>query len=289
LSSQITPPTLLLPCSTLFATRAARLRQLATGHSLGPWLEWLALVCDAQQAQWDRLPTTVTPTTPPPQTPFLADARPALLASAAQIYHALVARLAEAGQLPPDAGLASEIELFAHLEGGLVHAAQGVPMPRWSHVDALCAAALQVVWSHATHQLGLAQESVAADASETCPCCGSLPVGSLIMAGDGKAGVRYLECCLCASRWHAVRAHCTLCDQSRGVSYLGLENAHPSIHAEVCEECHGYLKLFLQTKDILVDPVADDLASLALDVLVGEQGFARACPNLLMNDGEPVS
>jgi len=37
--------------------------------------------------------------------------------------------------------------------------------------------------------------------------------------------------------------------------------------------------------DPLLDPVADDLASLALDVLVDEQGFARSGPNLLFHPG----
>jgi FdhE protein len=31
-----------------------------------------------------------------------------------------------------------------------------------------------------------------------------------------------------------------------------------------------------------VDPVADDLASIALDMLVDEAGFERAGPNLLL-------
>ncbi len=37
-----------------------------------------------------------------------------------------------------------------------------------------------------------------------------------------------------------------------------------------------------------MDPVADDLGSLALDILVGEQGYARAAPNLFLGDAEPV-
>ena len=34
-----------------------------------------------------------------------------------------------------------------------------------------------------------------------------------------------------------------------------------------------------------VDPVADDLATLALDILVDEAGYTRAGPNLLLVPG----
>jgi FdhE protein len=55
--------------------------------------------------------------------------------------------------------------------------------------------------------------------------------------------------------------------------------------AEACDECKSYLKIFYQEKDPAVDPVADDLASLALDVLVDERGYGRSGPNLLFHPG----
>ncbi len=105
-------------------------------------------------------------------------------------------------------------------------------------------------------------------------------------AGDGAAGLRYLECSLCATRWNAVRARCTLCTEGSRVDYLGLEGSSGAVQAETCEHCHGYIKTFFQDKDGNVDPLADDLATLALDVLVGEQGYARALPNLFLGEGE---
>ena len=41
-------------------------------------------------------------------------------------------------------------------------------------------------------------------------------------------------------------------------------------------------KIAYQDKDPRVDPVADDLATLALDLLVDEAGFGRSGPNLLL-------
>jgi len=63
------------------------------------------------------------------------------------------------------------------------------------------------------------------------------------------------------------------------------------VKAETCGECHTYAKLLYQLQDTQVDPYADDLASLGLDLLVTEAGFARHAPNplLLMGDSETVS
>ena len=52
-----------------------------------------------------------------------------------------------------------------------------------------------------------------------------------------------------------------------------------ALKAETCPTCHSYRKIFYQEKDIYVDPVADDLASLQLDVLMAEEGFDRASGN----------
>jgi FdhE protein len=41
----------------------------------------------------------------------------------------------------------------------------------------------------------------------------------------------------------------------------------------------------LQDKDPLVDPVADDLATLPLDLLVDEAGYERSGPNLFLLGG----
>ncbi len=56
LPSSIAPATLLLPPASLFSARASRLRHLAHGHELAPWLNGLADLCDAQQQALDTLP-----------------------------------------------------------------------------------------------------------------------------------------------------------------------------------------------------------------------------------------
>ena len=86
------------------------------------------------------------------------------------------------------------------------------------------------------------------------------------------------------------RVKCSSCEEEKGVAYLSIEEegkkpADSAIRAETCEECKTYLKLFVQEKDPMVDPIADDLNSLDLDVLVDEKGFARTGPNLLFYPG----
>jgi FdhE protein len=292
LSSQITPPTLLVPDSQLFAKRAARLRVLADGHSLGPWLICLSALCQAQQTLSDALPAAP----PHPDSaglPWLSASESILLESALHACLALCTQLAAAGVISTTEATAltktTVPDWQALLVAALARARQACSAERWSSAEMVAAAAVQTVWQHAARQFTPMADSPEADNAVQCPCCGSLPIGSVVMAGDGKAGFRYQECSLCGTRWHAVRAQCTLCGDSRDLHYLGLEGAHPAIKAEACSHCHGYVKVFSQIQSIDVEPAADDLASLALDVLVGENGFGRASPNLFMNDGEPVS
>jgi FdhE protein len=55
------------------------------------------------------------------------------------------------------------------------------------------------------------------------------------------------------------------------------------VQAESCGECHSYLKVMLREEHGRADPVADDIASLALDMLLAEQGeYGRSGYNPLL-------
>ena len=142
-------------------------------------------------------------------------------------------------------------------------------------------AALQVYWTERASRL---PEAVvpAVVPSRVCPVCGSLPVASVVRVGAASDGLRYLHCGLCASEWHMVRVKCSHCEDTRSVAYHHLEGASEAIKAESCDACHSYRKIFYQEKDLEVDAVADDLASLTLDVLMGEAGYGRASANPLL-------
>ena len=123
-----------------------------------------------------------------------------------------------------------------------------------------------------------------------CPVCASRPVASVLRIGGEQANLRYLVCSLCATEWNMSRIQCTSCDTDKGVKYLVLQaegdsKTETAARAETCDECKSYLKIFYQEKDPQLDPTADDLATLALDLLVDEQGYSRSGPNLLFHPG----
>ncbi|HEY2678186.1 MAG TPA: formate dehydrogenase accessory protein FdhE, partial [Steroidobacteraceae bacterium] len=126
-----------------------------------------------------------------------------------------------------------------------------------------------------------------------CPLCGTLPVASIVCAQPPFSGYRFLHCALCATEWHMVRVLCTHCGASgKDIAYHSLEsktsgnaNSDPgsaAVRAETCEQCRGYCKILYQEKDPGVEPVADDLASLALDMLLGDEGYHRTRSNPLL-------
>jgi FdhE protein len=163
----------------------------------------------------------------------------------------------------------------------------------------LVAAALQVYWT----QLVLATQEARGDDrlppfgrtddATLCPCCGSRPVASISRIGGGDAGFRYLQCALCAAQWHMVRIKCTHCLGTKGIHYqspqrLGSEarDAKPATEAETCDACGHYLKIVHMERDVNVEPVADDLGSVTLDLLVSEAGFQRQGINLMLLFGD---
>ncbi|PXW95782.1 Tat proofreading chaperone FdhE [Sphaerotilus hippei] len=293
LSSSLSPPGVLRPRAGLLAARAARLRHLATGHELAPWLDLLSGLCGLQQTLLDHAgPAWAPGQAPDGAEPPLHAGHPGWPERLLPLHRALLAAMPDrqgdaafsaqrqAARDLPDAALIEQAR-------GLLDLARGRPLQRPGQAgDVWLAASLQVLWIQAARHLATVPQRPA-DAS-TCPCCGSLPVAGIVLTGDGKAGSRYLECSLCATRWNAVRARCTLCDSPHEVEYLGLEGHHPAVLAEACGDCGGYLKTLFQDKDPDVDPVADDLASLRLDVATGEAGHGRAGVNLFLLEAEAL-
>jgi FdhE protein len=148
-------------------------------------------------------------------------------------------------------------------------------------------AALQVYW------LGLAQtlqkdtatltslQNGPADAAMAgiCPVCGTLPVASVVRADSRHQGYRYLHCALCATEWHLVRVKCTHCLVSKDIHYHYLAGGSEAVRAESCDSCRTYRKILYHEKDPAAEPVADDLASLSLDLLMGAERYQRASGN----------
>ena len=172
---------------------------------------------------------------------------------------------------------ADDIRLEA-LADGLLH---GEPDPAAAGELPVVAAALQVVFTAQAARLD-AMQLQKLDTPGVCPCCGSLPVASVVRLGAAINNLRYLHCSLCNSEWNVTRATCTACDTDMGVALHEVEGSNGAARAETCDSCKCYLKIVYQEKDQNVDPVADDLATLALDMLVDEAGYNRSGPNLFL-------
>ncbi|HZY03187.1 MAG TPA: formate dehydrogenase accessory protein FdhE [Anaeromyxobacteraceae bacterium] len=262
----------------LFARRAERFQELAPGHAAGDFLEAMAALCRAQVAALPRgvpspargLPSRVPLRAVEWPRPGWREGLAAIATAMADVALPGPARgaLERLSQLPRPELEALADALLAGAAGRLDLAA--VPF---------VGAALQV------HFAGLAAGLDPARierAERGCPVCGSPPVAGLVL-GDDK--LRYLACSLCGSEWHFTRVVCSACRQGGKLRYLAIEGDAGGAKAEACGDCGTYLKLFYAEKMPRAEPFADDAASIALDLLVAEEGYARGGLNLFLLPG----
>lgn len=279
--------------TTRFARTAARLDALADGHPLDAWLRFLAALSRAQHA----VATTVAPSgTPGPEViaravaarlpPLAADGHPRN-AAWLEGLRLLLAEV-QSDDLPPPARDAIE-QLRAMDDAALERLADQFLRGSIAAADTAAAvfvaAALQVYFTVSASRL-VAGDLRLLEERALCPCCGSPSVAGVITATGITPGTRFLQCSLCSAGWNHVRASCITCGSTRSLQVQAIEGDNGLVKAETCGECHTYSKLLYQVKDMRMDPVADDLASLGLDLLVAEAGFARHAPNpfLLVGD-----
>ena len=100
-------------------------------------------------------------------------------------------------------------------------------------------------------------------------------VSSMIVGWSGAQSARFCACSLCGTLWNYPRVRCTLCGATKGIAYQEIADGPATVKAETCESCHGYVKILHQHKEPTLDPVADDVATLALDLLLRDLGYRR--------------
>ncbi|NYT59957.1 formate dehydrogenase accessory protein FdhE [Alcaligenaceae bacterium] len=284
--------------ASVFADRAARLRQLAQDNPLSAYLLLLADLADGQGKMLKHC------NMPGPNTERLdlaqAHGMPPLQAVGwerdpgwRQLLAGLLDHMASMATLPePALNIVQKLKKTLTDDPSAIETqADALLAEREQDVDAASApfimAALQVYWT-----------SLAADFKESalpvvtphgvCPLCGSLPVASVVHVGGKADACRYLCCSLCSAEWHLVRVTCSHCKDTKEISYHAIEGGPEGIKAESCDHCHTYRKIFYQEKVLGVDAIADDLASLTLDMLMGEAGYSRASGNPLLWQHEQV-
>lgn len=280
------PPFLRLPePRSLFGLRAMRFEALASGHQLEPYLRFLAALARAQDRLAGEVDMPALPSLeeqrrraanamPPVPREDLAEDK-----AAAACFTRLIALMDEVA-MPELAREALGRAKAADEEGLRVMFAAVLSdaVPAETVADHIfAAAALQVVAARRTAGLDPLLPQPVADG--VCPCCGGPPVTSTIVATIDIDGVRYVQCSLCAAQWNHVRVKCVSCGSTKGINYQAIEGIADTIKAETCDECRTYVKILNQRKDAELEAVADDVASLGLDILVSEAGWRRAGVN----------
>jgi len=277
-----TPPFARLPDpERLFARRADRFRTLAKGAELGPYLEFLGRLCDVQHAVQDGLQPAPTPAAETIERARIHAMPPIDREKAVEdegfmaIFDRLVAR-------------AREIDMPAPAREALGRVASADGEGRRTLARAVVANRIPVeavaehVFAAAAVQVHLARLAAGLDAGAlvpvavgVCPACGGRPATSSVMGAPGIENVRYASCAGCATQWNEVRVKCLCCGSTKGLGYRSVDTVEATVKAEHCRECGHWVKIFYQAKNPSLDPVADDVGSLGLDVLMRDAGVRR--------------
>lgn len=281
-----TPPFSRLPePERLFRARAERLLALAQDHDLAPYLRFLAAISDVQdRVQADLLEPDM------PAADAIARAREFSMPPLDR--NKFSSEPAFETTLDRTFALSAEIDMPETAKAALARAAAADAVARDAMVRAVLsdsipietmaqhlyvAAALQVQFARMAARLDATRLVPVSDGA--CPSCGGPPVSTMVVGWIGAHGTRFCSCALCGTLWHVVRIKCVLCGSTKGISYQHVEGGPEWVKAETCSECRGYVKILQQHKNPDLDPVADDVATLGLDLLVRETGFRRGGVN----------
>jgi FdhE protein len=285
---RVPEPIILPDAAALFAQRAARFEHLAKGHPMVDWLRFMAILARAQQAVGSQLP----PPMPPDQdwvSRAVSARRPPLAAveyPRRPIWREGLTILLDVSDDPalPDATRQVANRLRGKtpdmLESLADRCIQGHVVRDQSGEALYIIAALQVYFVGSAASIDVASLRVLENRG-LCPVCGCTPTSSIVTTSGRAPGTRFLHCSLCAAAWNYTRAICTACGGSRSLLLQEIQGSNGLVKAETCGECLSYIKMLYEPKDSRPDPVADDLATLGLDMLVGEGGWYRQPPRLL--------
>ena len=283
-------PRLILPASDIFKVRAERLTTLAPDNPIKEYLELIALLSEAQQQlleqDWD-LPALDDVALAQAQ----AHGMPPFTVSTHQrdsvwrtMLTALVAQLLQQDALPEAIrdNLTKLAKDTADSPDIIEQQADALLAQELANIDLAHApfimAALQVYWTLLVTRLN-SQQLPASTPYGLCPCCGSQPVSTTVQMGGPKEQIRYATCSLCATQWHIVRVKCTHCEDTKTIAYHTLSEGSEAVKAESCDVCQQYRKILYLNKEQFAEAFADDLASLTLDILMGEANYFRANNN----------
>lgn len=282
-------PYALLPnLSRVFTDRARRFKILAENSRLSPYLEFLSGICEIQ----NELAGSLSPVTPiPPEQVERAreNAMPPLdLSVMADLpdYRQTLERfldMAQALSKPEPAAEAlkqvreADTETLDWIIGNVMDG--NLPVESLAHH----------LYVSAATQVYAARLAAGVDATRLvpirigiCPVCGGKPVASMIIGIHGAEGARYASCSFCSTLWNEVRVKCLACGSTKGVGYRSVaaeddsDGEDATVKAEICDTCNSWIKILYQNKNPSLDAIADDVASVGLDMLMKDTDYKRA-------------
>jgi len=270
--------------SGMFMQRAERFSSLAASNVLGPYLSFLARIAEAQHRVRSAIPGR----------PALDEARVSVrlshrmpVLSKDDVSGEALADVLDRFCLELDARDAPDeaVQALAHLKAAASD-------ERRLLADAVFDGSYsggqiaECVFVAAALQVHLARLAASVDPTRlrplgaaVCPVCGSLPVASLLVGWAKADHARYCACALCGTMWNYVRIKCTSCESTGDITYYTIEEQSKEHAAEACGACRTYIKHLHQDRDARIEPLADDIASFGVDMLMRESGFSRAYAN----------
>lgn len=281
------PPLLFADPKSIYRRRAERLRKLAEHHPLADYLLFAAQISDAQQHVLTQFPVAQDSRLKQISGTFPLNAKSwrrdkIWLQILTALLHEIKDNTSEQIRETIEwLEKASESELNGLADKLLAEDYAAVSSDKAVFIWA----ALSLYWTQLTRQLPRNAKTESAEQLQICPVCGTAPAASVIHFGSAQ-GLRYLHCALCESEWNMVRSQCSNCNQSGKVGYWSLDSEQAAVKAEACGDCGSYLKVMYQEKDPYVEPVADDLATLFLDMEMEQKDFSRSGINPFLFPGE---
>ena len=276
------PPLALLPDPVaLFQGRARRFAFLADSNELAPYLRFLAELSRLQARLAATLPAVapvpaevmaraVQGGMPPIDRKALAEDGPLPDTLQALLDGALALEMPDAARGALEAVLAADARDRRWLLGNVL--ADDIPADSAApHLFAAAAAQVHL----ARIAAGLDAQALVPVAVGVCPACGGRPCTSSVLGRGDIENLRYASCAGCATQWNEVRVKCLCCGSNKGLSYRSVGTDEATVKAETCRECGAWVKIFYQVKNPSLDPVADDVGSLGLDILMRDAGVRR--------------
>jgi FdhE protein len=282
----VKPPFVRLPDpASIFLRRAQRLRSLAEQHELRPYLTFVAEVSEAQHRVHGLPPHAVSPAAADVmqahqfQMPLLDRTRFQRSAAFDALWNGFLSAMVpistpEGARLALDRVRSADSNTQSTLVANVLQ--NTIPADALAE-HAFVAAITQIHFARLASQLDV--KTLVPIGNGACPACGAPPLCSMVVGWSGAENTRFCACSICSTLWNYPRVKCTMCGSTEGIAFQEIANGSDTVKAETCDACGRYVKVLQQHAHRSLDPVADDIATLGLDLLLRDSEYRRGGVN----------